>query len=174
MENLQLLLKNNPFLASALTSTSAAGSFSVKINDPKTWYSRYVGTLDGSYPRLDAVFNSKSFQYLDYKSNTPIETPNKSLEEAAGDLLFLLLFYAECVHSIIHIFHYINVNAIGTAAKKYPEFTLWADPYIANIYLKYLEVEKLLLADGKGALTGSLWRTDGDKLNEVHPARDAV
>ena len=171
VENLQLLLKNNPFIASALTSTSA-GVFSLKIKDPKTWYSRYVGTLDKSYPRLDAVFNSNleltSFQYLDSETNTPIATPNKSAEEAAGDLLYLLFFHAECVHSIIHIFHHMNANGMWAATRKFPELTLWADPYITNIGLKYVEVDLLLLApENKGALTGGLWRTDGDKLKAI-------
>ena len=168
VENLQLLLKNNPFIASALTSPSE-DTFSLNINDPKTTlYSRFIGTLDKSYPRLDAVFNSDleltSFQYLDYETSAL----NKSSEEAAGDLLFLLLFHAECIHSTIHIFHHINVNAIGAAAKKFPDLTPWAYPYMANIGLKYVEVDLLLLApENKGALTGGLWHTDGDKLREI-------
>ena len=171
VENLQLLLQNNPFYASTLTSTSA-GTFALRINDPKKLYSKFISTLDKSYPRLDAAFNSNleliSYQYLDYESNAPIAASSKGQEEAAGDLQFLLFFYAECVHSTMHIFHYIHVNALWAATKEFPELTLWADPYMRNVGPKYVEVNDLLLApDNKGALTGGMWRTDGDKVRAI-------
>ena len=132
----------------------------------------HIGALDKSYPRLDAAFNSylelTSFQYLDYESKALIAAPNKSSEEAAGDFLFLLFFHAQCVHRTMHIFHYIYGNAIRVATKEFPELTRWADPYIANVGLKYIEVDLLSMApDNKGALTVGMWRSDGDKVREI-------
>ncbi len=120
----------------------------------------HFGALVRSFPRLDAAFNSylelTSFQHLDYESKALIAAPNKSSEEAAGDLLlFPLFFHAQCVHRTMHIFHNIYGNAIWVATKEFPELTRWADPYIANVGLKYIEVDLLV------------WRSDEDKVREI-------
>ena len=68
----------------------------------------------------------------------------------------------------MHIFHYIFGNAIWVATKELPELTRWADPYIANVGLKYIEVDLLSMApDNKGALTVGVWRLDEDKVREI-------
>ena len=68
----------------------------------------------------------------------------------------------------MHIFHYIFGNAIWVATKEFPELTLWADPYIANVGLKYIEVDLLSMApDNKGVLTVGVWRLDEDKVREI-------
>ena len=111
IENLQLLLQNNPFYASALT-INPSGNFVVNtIGVKESYYSRLIAALDKSYPRVNAVFNSKleltSFQYFD-DNGSPIET-SKTKSEAAGDVAYLLTYYSECVHALIHVFHYIQV-----------------------------------------------------------------
>jgi hypothetical protein len=165
VESLQLLLANNPFYASALSSSG--GGFSVKTVDTgkgeKTWYYKLVSILEDTYPRINANFDSKmqltSWEEVDIKGKKIKSTKTK--EEAAGDLLYTLTYYGECVHALIHVFHYMNVVAIGEAAKVYDMLTLWATPYIANVALKYEEVEAVLLGSNGGILTGGkngAWR----------------
>ena len=161
VENLQLLLQNNPFYASALT-INPSGNFVVNtIGVKESYYSRLIAALDKSYPRVNAVFNSKleltSFQYFD-DSGSPVET-SKTKSEAAGDVAYLLTYYSECVHALIHVFHYMNAVAIGEAAKKYPKISLWAQPYISNVPIKFMEVVELLFKDG-GLLCGGEYRAD--------------
>ena len=162
VENLELLLQNNPFFANTLTqTTSGSSTFSaLTLTDAPTTslFTKLIGTLDGSYPRVNAVFNSKmqliSYDVYDGATGAPIK---KTKEEAAGDLLFLMMFHVECLHALIHVFHYINVVAMNEAALSYPMLELWAKPYLANIAVKYEEVEALLLGPDK-ALTGAGFR----------------
>ena len=44
----------------------------------------------------------------------------KSMNEAAGDLLQLLVYYFEVVHATIHILHYIMASALKSTSKVYP------------------------------------------------------
>ena len=44
----------------------------------------------------------------------------KSMHDAAGDLLQLLVYYFEVVHATIHILHYIMASALKSASKVYP------------------------------------------------------
>jgi len=130
-------------------------------------FTKLIGTLDGSYPRVNAVFNSKmqliSYDVYDGATGAPIK---KTKEEAAGDLLFLMMFHVECLHALIHVFHYINVVAMNEAALSYPMLELWAKPYLANIAVKYEEVEALLLGPDK-ALTGAGFRSDGNAVRSI-------
>ena len=170
LENLKLLLKNNPFFASSLTA-GTLGNFHVNsVDGEKTWFSKLITALDGTNFLINANFDSNmellSFQYLDPTTKKPIKV-NKTKQEAAGDILFLLSYYSECIHATIHIFHYLNVLAMGKAASVYPKITLWAKPYIANIGLKYLEVAQSLLPDVGGALTGGMFRTKGAAVKPI-------
>mmetsp|Transcript_30655 Transcript_30655/g.43993 ORF Transcript_30655/g.43993 Transcript_30655/m.43993 type:complete len:536 (-) Transcript_30655:236-1843(-) len=171
VENLELLLQNNPFFANTLTQTSMGSNTfrALTLTDIPTTslFTKLISTLDGSYPRVNAVFNSKlqliSHQVFDGATGAPL---TKTKEEAAGDLLFLMMFHAECLHALIHVFHYINVVAMNEAALSYPMLELWAKPYLANIAVKYEEVEALLLGSDK-ALTGAGFRSDGDAVRAI-------
>ena len=170
VENLKLLLKNNPFFASSL-SASGLGNFHVNsVDGGKTWFSKISTALEASVPRVNADLDSNmdllSFQYLDPTTNKPIKV-NKSKQEAAGDLLFLLSYYVETVHALIHVFHYLNVLAIGKAASVFPKITLWAKPYIANIGAKYKEVALVLLPDSKKVLTGETFKAKGPVVKPI-------
>ena len=44
----------------------------------------------------------------------------KSMHDAAGDLLQLLVYYFEIVHATIHILHYIMASALKSTSKVYP------------------------------------------------------
>lgn len=173
VRNLQLLLSNNPFFASALSSGSARNTFNLFSFDPSDpsetfsegnkdipWFLNLCSKLDDDYPRVNMVMNSRmeivSYQVYDLKTKTHVE---KSLNEAAGDVLYLLSYYTECVHALIHVFHFINVAAISMAEKEFPAMTLWTTPYLSNVAIKYEEVGVLLLADNVGVLTGKIWRT---------------
>jgi len=173
VRNLQLLLSNNPFFASALSSGSSRHTFNLFSFDPLNpseafmegnhdipWFLNLCSKLDDDYPRVNMVMNSKmeivSYEVYDLKTKTHVE---KSVNEAAGDILYLLSYYTECVHALIHVFHFINAAAISTAEKEFPSMTLWTTPYLSNVALKYQEVGVLLLADKAGVLTGKIWRT---------------
>jgi len=166
VENLKPMLQNNAFYASALVCKSGSSTFAVNSvetgNGPKSWYSMLVSALEDSYPRINAVFSSTmdllSFDVVDPVTGKNIKS-SKTKEEAAGDLLYTMTFYTEAFHALIHVFHYINVVAIGEADSVYPMLSLWSKPYIANVALKYEEVEQALLPDKGGVLTGGTWRT---------------
>lgn len=167
--NLELLLQNNPFFASVLSKGAGFNAYSAVTyskSPPKSFFGKIISYLDDSYPRVNAQFNSKlqltSVESFDGAGNRI----KKSQEEAAGDLLFLILFHSECIHALIHIFHYINTLSMYEASKVNPMLELWAKPYLANIGIKYEEVEAILLGEQR-ALTGGGFRSDGDKVREL-------
>jgi len=170
VRNLQLFLSNNPFFASALTSGNVQNTFNLFSFDPShavteikedmSWFMNLTSKLDNDYPRVNMVMNSKmeiiSYQVYNMTGKSYIK---KSVNDAAGDVLYLLSYYTECIHALIHVFHFINVAAMSTAEKEFPDMTLWTTPYLSNVAIKYEEVGVLLLADNVGVLTGKIWRT---------------
>jgi hypothetical protein len=45
---------------------------------------------------------------------------DKSMHDAAGDLLQLLVYYSQVVHATIHVLHYIMASALKSTSKVYP------------------------------------------------------
>ena len=186
-KNLLNFVQHNPFFTCAIEYNSN-GTFSINSlqggGEELTLFSKLLLTLSEVYPRVNATFawtadgelsivDMKEVHADDaddiYNQNL---TGNKSEQELAGDLLFLLLYVAQCIHALIHIFHYINVVAMAQASEKYPSIKAWSLPYLPNISSKYVEVYELLLPpSGSGVLNGGgpmLWKTgEGKKVNSI-------
>ena len=149
VETLSLLLTHNPFFTSALTSDGDEYKIS---STGDSWYSKIlsVATNDISLQsaKKDASFD-KNMRLKDGKTDA-------EKDDIAGQLLYALTYYVQNVHALIHVLHYVSVLAIGNAAEAYPTLGRWAEKYISNVGVKYIEVQELLWAAGAGALTRSL------------------
>merc|ERR1711963_1292948 len=62
-----------------------------------------------------------------------------------------LMFYFQCVHATIHIFHFMMVSGLYTVTRGNSKQEAFASPYVPNIVLKYEEVKSLLISE-TGAL----------------------
>jgi len=156
VQKLALLLKTNPFMASALTLDAAKKTFSLVSYDPAeknpNWYLQMMRTLGGVGHRVNFSFNAadfslKSFTYFDDLEGKPV--PATDADKYASSAIFNLLFYASGIHATIHVLHYLMTSALDVASAKagFSQLQAWAEYYDDNVAVKYLEVALLLLAD---------------------------
>jgi hypothetical protein len=175
-EPLRLLVafvRSNPFFASTLKAVyidKVSLEFHINAYDPLdcSWFCRFVETYDPMFPRVNAVFDAqfqlKSFQaYSVDRSSMKFMKVAMKEEEAISRLLFLMTYYFQSVHALIHIHHVLMVSALNHATKGTLNLAPFVRQYRANLYVKYLEVKFLLLAENAG-LTGRIYRGDRDKL----------
>jgi hypothetical protein len=68
----------------------------------------------------------------------------KSMHDAAGDLLQLLVYYFEVVHATIHILHYIMASALKSTSEVYPMLvgTIYYNSLVMIEYGKRLYYER--------------------------------
>jgi len=63
------------------------------------------------------VLNSKMeiilYDVFDARNNTSIKS-SKSISEAAGDILLLLSYYAEWIHSLFRMLQYIHLSDVDS------------------------------------------------------------
>lgn len=177
--NLELIIKSNPFLASALSSS---GNLFVKTSlelisygGKKTWFSRLVDTLDKKYPRINIVFNDKleisSFKVYDLSGKHAKEI-GMSAQDAAAYASMLLSFYGEAVHALIHVFNMIMISAISHSSEGTTSIKDFAAAFEPNIGIKYQEVSLLLFKEKTGILTGGYFACDGTKVIKI--AREMI
>ena len=168
------LLRSNPFFGSALKAVkleSGEVEYHVKSYDQidRTWFARFSDTYTEKFLRANAVFdadfNLKSYEVLSYDAGTKVGTPipDVSEEDAMGRLLFLLGFYFQCIHSLIHIFHVLLVSGLVDSTRDNRNMGPFARQYQENIYLKFVEVKHLLLAPNAG-LTGKSHNGDREGI----------
>jgi len=62
-----------------------------------------------------------------------------------------LMFYFQCVHATIHIFHFMMVSGLYTVTRGNSKQEAFTAPFVPNIILKYEEVKTLLISN-TGAL----------------------
>ncbi len=162
---LQEFLKSNPFFACALTHVVEDGKtfFEVNMVDTvrNTWFSRIMAIYDASFPRINVRFDANMNLVSHTVTNATGGAYSKelSLEEAMSYLLFLLTYYFECVHALIHIFHVLLVSGLVDSTRHSKFLSAFAGQYSPNIILKFVEVKKLLLAEHAG-LTGKGYNGD--------------
>ena len=181
IKNLQTFISSNPFLTNAI-SFKGDGTYAIESvpedDGESSLYSTLISFLSDEYPRINGTFRlgpNGEIEVLHLKEiggECGDFQCAKSNEEKAGDLLFLVLFFAQSVHSIIHVFHYLNIITMADSCKKYPEMRAWALPFLQNISLKYTEVYNLLLPPtGGGVLNGGgpyRWKDgEGLKVNNI-------
>lgn len=166
VKNLLTFVQSNPFFTSAITYNSNR-TFSINCvpvdGSPLTYFAKIVSTQSDEYPRINATFRldysrGKEISIVELKevsADASTKLSGKSDDDKAADLLFLLLFYSQCIHTLIHIFHYINIVTIVEATQIYPDIQAWSLPYLPNVAIKYVEVYQLLLPPkGGGVLNG--------------------
>jgi hypothetical protein len=175
-------LRSNPLFTSSMKLIHTIDDngiesieYHIKAFDPlePTWFSRFVETYDQEFPRvnviLDAHLQVKSFEVFSVSNKSMLRGSAKkqllemSEEEALGRLLFLLSYYFECVHTLTHIYHPLMVSAMVDASQETLHLLPFAKQYQKNLFVKYVEVKILLLAENAG-LTGQIYRGDRKKL----------
>lgn len=156
VKELILLLKTNPFMASALTP-SADGGFELKSFDPDyqkvqkpSRYLKFVSTLtNGVGHRVNFKFTQnmeyESFTVFDDLEGQPI--PTLDAQKYASSAIYNLLFYASCTHATIHALHFLLTSALELSSRKFSELHEWAEDYDKHVALKYFEVAQILIKD---------------------------
>jgi hypothetical protein len=173
VENLELFVANNPFFASALTSSkdeiSGKNSFWLKSfkdnKDTETYFQRLVTTLDDSYMRVNVKFD-ENLKVSSVTSFSKGKEVKPSDQDACSALILVLIFYSEVVHANIHIFHTLMVTAMADSTFPFKAIHEWASPYFTNVYLKFKEVKMLLFGEG-GALTGGVYKSNRNEVLNI-------
>jgi hypothetical protein len=156
VKELILLLKTNPFMASALTPrTDGSGGFALISYDPTSTtssrYLKFVSTLtNGVGHRVNFYFTSKmeyeSFAvYDDLDENQQIATSDA--QKYASSAIYNLLFYASCTHATIHALHFLLTSALECTSRSFDALHEWAEDYDKHVALKYFEVAQILIKD---------------------------
>lgn len=183
INNLEYLASHNPFVASALTYIPDEEVFELTSKDvdakgemSKTWFIRLSNVLifDGQDRRGSTVrfvvekypLGQKLKAVKFYDKNGREVTDIYGQNEIAGDLLHILGYYFEAIHALIHIFHYLMASAVNFAADSYPNLVTWARPYMSNLFVKYEEVELLLLGP-TGIIVTQLYSSNGVALRGI-------
>jgi len=153
---LTLLLKSNPFMASALTAKGSG--FELKSFDPDeknpSHFLECLRTLNGVGRKVNFEFDRKmeikSLEVFD-EEGQPI-LGELDVDKYACSALYNVLFYAQSLHATIHVLHFLMTSALEDSSKEYPEMHEWAKTYSKNIGVKYGQVAFLLINDAP--LTG--------------------
>jgi hypothetical protein len=169
---LMMLLKTNPFMASALTP-AANGGFELKAFDPSepnpSLFLKLMRTLtvkgaDGSGGFVNFKFNAamdaiESFSAFDPATGKQIsETDARHWASAA---IYNLLFYASGIHATIHVLHFMYTDALSCTSKGFPALNTLAETWDNNIRLKYREVYALLINSDPAKADAAITGTDG-------------
>lgn len=171
-ENLRHFLRANTFFTSALgirVEDNGNVQYTIKSldNDRPTWYSRAVLGYKSDYPRVNVVLNGElELQSYSVFVSGEDKTTEFSEEDAVAHLAVTLLFFAEILHSILHIFNLIMISTLAIATEHDQFQADWIAPYCMNIYIKYLEVEAFLLNED-GALTKANFNSDFPSLLKI-------
>ena len=151
-KGLTILLKSNPFFASALTDTE--DGFELKSYDPAekspSLFLQTLGTLNGVGHRVNFQFDKKmemtSFAVFDDITGGEIQG-DLDRDYWASSAIYNVIFYASCIHANIHVLHYLMTAAFQVASEDFEEMNEWATDYAKNIAEKYEAVGQLLITN---------------------------
>ena len=145
---LSKLCQTNPFFASALT-VSDDGNF-LELNayselpksdsDPK--YLAIARELTDASHRINLRFNMDMTinQITTYESGEAVIVPEEEWDYYASGVCYNMVYYASCIHTIIHTFHYYMTIGISESTRHDKSLKAWADPYDDNIEYKQEQV----------------------------------
>jgi hypothetical protein len=162
VKELTLLLKTNPFMASALTaSADGTGGFELISYGPNgavkkpSRYCQFVSTLtNGVGHRVNFKFTPtmeyESFTVYDDLKGQPIAT--QDAQTYASSAIYNLLFYASCTHATIHTLHFLLTSALECCSRPFDALHEWAEDYDKHVALKYFEVGQILIKDAPNDL----------------------
>ena len=148
------LLKSNTFAAQALTE-HPDGGFELKSFDPEeinpSRYLKMMRTLtSGAGHRVNFKFdknmNIESFTLYDDILGLPVQG-DLHINKYASSAIYNLLFYSSCVHSVMHVLHFLTTTALEASCRKFPQMDELSAVFDANIAIKYVEVGLLLIGD---------------------------
>jgi len=158
------LFKGNPFLASAIqveTLPDVGPRLCVKSHttpEDRTspnFFNKLTACMEDRWDRFHIVLNER----LEIESGTFYRCCEGKWESVELDeqdqikvITSTLMFYFQCVHANLHIFHFMLVCGLYTLTRKNSKLEVFAAPYLPNIVLKYEEVVNLLISK-TGALT---------------------
>lgn len=174
-ETISAYICMNPFGAS-MVSESRDGKPEIDSRLPlpgekATWFQQFTSCLDMQYPRfhltLKPDLSIESCECFTFIPGGGWDFAKLSEEEKIRNVVTLITFYFESIHSAIHIFHLIMVSAMYDSSKISASMNVFAKPYYPNIVLTYEEVAKLLINDSgliDGALVNFAWKSDRDRL----------
>jgi hypothetical protein len=157
-KNLGMLLKVNPFFASALTVSDDDEYLELIAYSPEPksatdskylTYTRELkkGRTDVSH-RINVRFNTD--MTVNKITKFDIDGKAEIVKEAdwdyyASGAIYNLFCFASSWHTVIHVLHYLMTAAIIHVTRHNPSLAAWANPYDDNISIKYSEVAALLL-----------------------------
>jgi hypothetical protein len=177
-ENLKHFCTTNAFFTPAIgLGHDAAGNrvFTVNSlaleNTPATLFTRAIAMYDPSYPRVNATFDYATFSLVSFRvynahgedKTADYPTTTEDPHQPLAYLCTLLLYFAQVVHATIHIFDLTMATGILDATEHDAFLLKFVQPYTANLYVKYVEVETLLIAK-ESSLTTKAFRSDYDAL----------
>jgi len=107
---------------------------------------------------FDEEFNITSI--TSFRNKVQVE---ENRQDACSALMFLIMFYCEVIHAIIHVLHLVMVTAVADATNDSVVMNTWAKPYFPNVFVKYEEVASLLFSEG-GILVGGVFKAKRDQV----------
>lgn len=165
-------LESNPFYAAALTVSG--DGFEVKTFDeaggePTNHFMKVMAEMNDSRgrPDVNVKFSVKpgggleieSMRVREDGSADVVTADPKDWDHYATALIYELLYFSSAEHATIHVLHYLLTNALRACTHSWsvPELNAWADEYVEEIPIKYVEVGALLISEkveGTAAITG--------------------
>jgi len=176
VRNLELFYKHNPFFAMCLTAGEESGERFLELKaydeddfakDLGTKYYRFLRAMPaGSGRQINVRFN-KDMQVTriavyDESAGKSVVQPKDKWNYYATGALYNGLFIGSGFHATIHILHYVLCSAIDYCTSHDTSMKTWAEPYLPNISMKYLQVSLLLI---RPASIGNLLQKAGLKFS---------
>ena len=142
-----------------------------------TFFQRICESLGPQYPRfcIDFMQLPNAFKTAKFYRMSPDgfqELKDMTLEQKEDIVDTTWLFQAECIHTVIHIFHYVLVGLLAEVCKTDANLSFLLKLYEPNIRLKHNQVQNLLLSHaedlvGPGILVGRSFDADRNLLRHV-------
>lgn len=147
---LSTLCQTCPFFASALTVSGDNDEY-LELNgqgDSGSKYSAVMKTMIeiNKSHHINVRFNRDMSvnQIVNYESGEAVVVPEEEWNYYASGVCFSMYYYAQCIHALIHVLHYLMTVGIVHSTKGNKSLNAWAEIYDDNIVLKYLEVASVL------------------------------
>lgn len=191
VNDLTQFLRTNPFLASALIGHQDGANLAFELDSTpidattplpadSNWFKRFTNQLNNDgYVRVKARFaadltltyietfsTSKGVLKTLFRTDYPASANPAQLQDAAAWAMFLLVYYAEVLHTTVHCFHYMMDAAICGATHSSSAQTTFFRPYLPNVAIKYFEVETLLL-NHTGAIAKSIYNSNYQNVMQL-------
>jgi hypothetical protein len=178
-DTLAYLFRGNPFLASAIQVETMAGvgprlclkshTLPADVAMPN-FFNKLTACVEARWDRFRVVLTDslEVESWTFFRCSTAGEWAEVELDLAnqINVVTSTLMFYFQCVHANLHIFHFMMVSGLYTVTRGNGKLEAFASPYVPNIVLKYEEVQSLLISE-TGALVKGFCPQSRPQLLEV-------